>query len=66
MADFVLWFQNNWVGIIAVYLAVHKFAVSVRDVLDKTPDTDDNWFERLVTIMGKLAGYLVTAKRPTP
>jgi hypothetical protein len=64
MNDFILWFQNNWIGIIAVYLATHKFAVAVRDVLDKTPDTDDNLFEKAVTIMGKLASYLITAKRP--
>ena len=26
--------------------------------IDTTPHTDDNWFERLVTIMGKVTGYL--------
>jgi hypothetical protein len=65
MNEIIVWFQSNWVGIIAVYLAVHKFLVSVRDVLDKTPATDDNLFEKAVTVMGKLAGYLVTGKRPT-
>ena len=65
MNELIKWFTENWVGVIAVYLAVHKFLVSVRDVLDKTPATDDNFFEKAVTIMGKLAGYLVTGKRPT-
>lgn len=64
MENIIKWFTENWVGIIAVYLAVHKFLVSVRDVLDKTPDTADNWFEKMVVISGKLAGYLVTGKRP--
>jgi hypothetical protein len=64
MENLITWFQQNWVGIIAVYLAVHKFLVAVRDVLDKTPGTDDNAFEKAVTIMGKLGGYLVTGKRP--
>lgn len=64
MENLITWFTQNWVGIIAVYLAVHKFLVSVRDVLDKTPATDDNWFEKAVTIMGKLGGYLIAGKRP--
>lgn len=64
MENLIVWGKDNWVVIIAIYLAVHKFAVAVRDVLDKTPATDDNWFEKTVTIMGKLAAYLVTAKRP--
>jgi len=52
MDSLIKWFTENWVGVIAVYLAVHKFLVSVRDVLDKTPATDDNWFEKAVTVMG--------------
>lgn len=58
------WLQTNWVTIVAIYLAVHKLLVSIRDVLDKTPSSDDNVFERIVTIMGKLGGYLLTGQRP--
>ena len=58
------WLQQNWVTIVAVYLAVHKFLVAIRDVLDKTPATDDNIFEKAVTILGKLGGYLITGSRP--
>lgn len=65
MESLITWFQNNWVEMTVIYLAVHKFLVSVRDVFDKTPATDDNWFEKTVTLMGKLAGYLVTGKRPS-
>lgn len=60
----VVWFQNNWVGVIAVFLAFHKILVSIRDILDKTPTTDDNGFEKFVTLVGKLLGYLGTGKRP--
>lgn len=56
--------RDNWMAIIAIYLAVHKLLVSIRDVLDKTPQTDDNWFEKIVSIMGKLATYLITGSRP--
>ena len=64
MEQLISWFQNNWVGIIAVYLALHKFLVAVRDSIDKTPGSDDNWFEKMVTVMGKLGGYLITGQRP--
>jgi hypothetical protein len=64
MAEFIAWFQANWVGIIAVLLAFHKILVSIRDIMDKTPATDDNWFEKMVTMIGKLLGYLATGKRP--
>jgi hypothetical protein len=64
MEGLVAWFQANWVGIIAVFLAVHKVLVTIRDILDKTPETDDNIFEKIVTVMGKLLGYLATGKRP--
>lgn len=64
MENIINWIQQNWVGIVAGYLALHKLMVSIRDVLDKTPNTDDNAFEKTVTVMGKLATYLVTGKRP--
>lgn len=64
MAELIKWFQENWVGIIAVFLGLHKVLVTIRDILDKTPETDDNWFEKMVTMIGKLLGYLATGKRP--
>lgn len=64
MDGIIQWVQANWAAIIAVYLAIHKLLVAIRDVLDKTPASDDNWFERAVTIFGKLGGYLITGVRP--
>lgn len=64
MDGIIQWVQTNWAAVIAVYLAVHKLLVAIRDVLDKTPNTDDTWFEKAVTIMGKLGGYLLTGARP--
>lgn len=60
----VEWFQANWVAILAVYIAFYMFMKAVRDVLDKTPLTDDNFFEKFVTFLGKLAALLGTGKRP--
>lgn len=54
----------NWVAIIAVAVAVHTAAKGIRDAIDTTPETDDNLFERAVTIMGKAVAYIVKAKRP--
>jgi hypothetical protein len=65
MDNIIKWASENWVGIIAIYLAVHKVAVAVRDAIDKTPQTDDTIFEKAVTIMGKIGDYIVKAKRPT-
>ncbi len=56
----VLVSQNLWVVAgITLFIAVHTILKAVRDAIDKTPATDDNAFERAVTIMGKAAGYLV-------
>ena len=56
--------KDNWDKIAIVYLAVHKLIVTLRDILDKTPNTDDNILERIVTLSGKLADYLIKGKRP--
>lgn len=56
--------KDNWIAIGVVYLALHKLLVTIRDVLDKTPQTDDNLFEKLVSVMGKLAKYFTTGARP--
>lgn len=62
--DFSFLKDIDWVAVGVVYLAFHKLLTSIRDVIDKTPDTDDNLFEKAVTIMGKLVPYLLTGKRP--
>ena len=56
--------KANWAEIVLIYLAAHKLLVTIRDVFDSTPNTDDNAFERIVTVLGKLADYLVKGKRP--
>lgn len=51
--------QHAWVGlVIAILIALHTGLKALRDALDTTPQTDDNWFERGITIMGKVVGYL--------
>lgn len=55
---------TNWVAIVAVAVAFHTAARGIRDAIDKTPATDDNVFERFVTISGKAVDYIVKAKRP--
>lgn len=51
--------QNIWiVAGVTIFIALHTILKAVRDAIDKTPATDDNAFERVVTIVGKVAGYL--------
>ncbi len=51
--------QHPWIPLtISIYLVVVKALQGVRDAIDKTPNTDDSWFERTVTILGKTIGYL--------
>lgn len=51
--------KHPWVGLsLAIYLVVVKAIVGIRDAIDKTPATDDNWFEKAATILGKTIGYL--------
>ena len=51
--------QHAWIGLaIAIIIALHTGLKALRDAIDSTPQTDDNWFERTVTIMGKVTGYL--------
>ena len=56
--------KSNWDKMVIIYLALHKLLVTLRDVLDKTPGTDDNKIEQLITLSGKLADYLIKGKRP--
>lgn len=48
-----------WLSLtIVIYLLSVKLIVGVRDAIDKTPASDDNWFEKAATILGKTIGYL--------
>ena len=58
------WLKAHWVEIGVVIIAVNTFLKAVRDAIDKTPETDDNKFERFVTLVGKVCGYLFKGKRP--
>lgn len=52
--------NHQWVMWIVVgYLSLHTAIKSIRDAIDTTPATDDNWFEKTATIMGKIAAYLI-------
>lgn len=64
MDKVITWFQTNWVQITVVILAVSKVLTVIRDAIDKTPATDDNWFERFCTIFGKVVGQLTLGARP--
>ena len=58
-------FLNNLVSNEKIYMAITLYLVAVqaikgvRDAIDKTPDTDDNIFERIASVLVKTAGYLV-------
>lgn len=62
--DIIAWLNNYamahpWIPLtISFYLVAVKALQGVRDAIDKTPTSDDNWFERTVTILGKTIGYL--------
>lgn len=60
----VNWIKDHWLAIGVVYLALHKILVTIRDIIDKNPDKDTNLFEKVVTLMGKLAKYFATGERP--
>lgn len=62
MEQIIEYVKANWASILIIAIALHTFLKAVRDAIDKTPATDDNWFERLVTIIGKMLNYF-TGKR---
>ena len=46
--------QHAWIiAGITIFIALHTILKAVRDAIDKTPATDDNAFERIVTDHGK-------------
>lgn len=58
------WFIDNWEKIGVIYLLLIKLITAIRDVIDKTPATDDNFFEKMVTVLNSTLKYLVFGKRP--
>jgi hypothetical protein len=50
--------------VILYYLLAVKVITTVRDALDKTPQTDDNLVERIVTLLQKVGSALLTGQRP--
>ncbi len=58
------WIQSHWVEIAAGYVLFIQVMKAIRDAIDTTPESDDNWFERACTIMGKLGAALITGQRP--
>lgn len=57
------WVTNYWVQFGVGYLLVLKIVTAIRDAIDSTPETDDNWFERGVTLLKKSSQYLILGKR---
>ena len=55
----------DWVKVGVGYVLFIQVMKAVRDVLDKTPATDDNAWERACTIIVKLGETLLTGKRPS-
>ncbi len=53
----------DWVQFVAGYLLAIKVITAIRDAVDSTPESDDNWFERAVTILKTTGQYLVLGKR---
>lgn len=63
MDKIVAFVSENWVQITVLVVAFHTFLKAVRDAIDKTPETDDNIFEKAVTIIGRVVAYIATGKR---
>lgn len=61
--EIISWFQTNWVQMTVIALAFQTFLKAIRDAVDKTPETDDNWFEKMCTVIGKVIAYITTGKR---
>lgn len=59
--------SHPWVPMsIAIFLVISTAIKGIRDAIDKTPQSDDNWFERLATIITKAAGYLAGIRPKAP
>lgn len=66
--DLLSFIDPKWVllytTVVSTYLLFYVFIKGVRDIFDKTPETDDNAFEKTVTFLGKLSALLLKGKRP--
>ena len=62
--NIVNFLKDHWVEIGVALLGIHTLLKAIRDAIDKTPQTDDNAFEKFVSLSGKVLGYLF-GKRPT-
>ena len=58
------WINNiDWVKVGLGYVMFIQVMKAIRDAIDSTPESDDNWFERACTIMSKLGATLITGQR---
>ena len=55
--------KEHWDTALLILIALHTFLKAIRDAIDSTPETDDNIFEKVVTLFGKVMGYLIKGKR---
>lgn len=46
------------------YLLYIKIITTIRDVIDKTPNEDNNIWERMCTILSKIGNALTIGARP--
>ena len=62
--DFVL---RNWEKVFIVMIVIQNLVKGLRDALDNTPETDDNWLEKACTVFSKVMAYLIgfRSKKPT-
>ena len=49
----------DWEKAIIILLLVQTFVKGLRDALDTTPATDDNFLEKAATIFQKVVGYVL-------
>ena len=52
--------QHPWIFVVVtIYVAVVTAIKGIRDAIDSTPNTDDNLFEKIATILWKTIGYVI-------
>lgn len=56
--------KHTWIwASLAVLAAFQTFMKGIRDAIDSTPDTDDNWFEKFVSVITKVSLYTFLGQR---
>ena len=58
MGDLIAKIQANWVQIGIIALASLALLKAIRDAIDTTPQSDDNFFEKTVSLLSKIIVYL--------